>query len=187
LASSSMADQQEFLNNSDRYVGLYSLNPYPCGYFSDPLHQCRCTHHQIHRYRSKVSGPLLDRIDIHVEVPAVKYKDLTNNADAESSEDIRTRVERARAVQTERFKRMKIHCNAQMASRHIKKHCSIGDDSHALLEKAIDKFGLSARAFNRILKIARTIADLAGSEDINVTHISEAIQYRSLDRKSIFG
>jgi magnesium chelatase family protein len=90
-------------------------------------------------------------------------------------------------VQTERFKRMKIHCNAQMASRHIKKHCAIGDDSHALLEKAIDKFGLSARAFNRILKIARTIADLAGSEAIDVTHISEAIQYRNLDRKSLFG
>jgi len=170
-----------------RFMLVAAMNPCPCGHFSNPLHQCKCTHHQIHRYRSKVSGPLLDRIDIHVEVPAVKYKDLTNNADAESSEDIRKRVECARALQTERFKRMKIHCNAQMASRHIKKHCTIGDDSHALLEKAIDKFGLSARAFNRILKIARTTADLAGSEDINVTHISEAIQYRSLDRKSLFG
>jgi len=170
-----------------RFMLVAAMNPCPCGYFSDPLHQCKCTHHQIHRYRSKVSGPLLDRIDIHVEVPAVRYKDLTNNVDGESSEEIRTRVECARAVQTERFKRMKIHCNTQMASRHIKKHCSIDDDSHSLLEKAIDKFGLSARAFNRILKIARTIADLAGSEDINVTHISEAIQYRSLDRKSLFG
>ncbi len=170
-----------------RFMLVAAMNPCPCGYFSDPLHQCRCTHHQIHRYRSKVSGPLLDRIDIHVEVPAVRYKDLTNNIDGESSENIRNRVEHARSVQTERFKRMKIHCNAQMATRHIKKHCSIGDDSHALLEKAIDKFGLSARAFNRILKISRTIADLAGSEAIDVTHIAEAIQYRSLDRKSLFG
>ncbi len=170
-----------------RFMLVAAMNPCPCGYFSDPLHQCRCTHHQIHRYRSKVSGPLLDRIDIHVEVPAVRYKDLTNNVDGESSEEIRNRVEHARSVQTERFKRMKIHCNAQMATRHIKKHCSIGDDSHALLEKAIDKFGLSARAFNRILKISPTIAALAGSENINVTHISEAIQYRSLDRKSLFG
>jgi magnesium chelatase family protein len=169
-----------------RFMLVAAMNPCPCGYFSDPLHQCTCTSHQIHRYRSKISGPLLDRIDIHVEVPAVKYKDLSDNVDAESSQEIRERVERARAVQTQRFKRMKIHSNAQMTARHIKKYCSIGDDSHALLEKAIDKFGLSARAFNRILKIARTIADLAGSENIDVAHISEAIQYRSLDRKRLF-
>jgi magnesium chelatase family protein len=163
-----------------------AMNPCPCGYFSDPLHQCTCTSHQIHRYRSKISGPLLDRIDIHVEVPAVKYKDLSDNVDGESSQEIRERIERARSVQTQRFQRMKIHSNAQMTARHIKKYCFIGDDSHVLLEKAIDKFGLSARAFNRILKIARTIADLAGSEHIDVTHISEAIQYRTLDRKRLF-
>jgi magnesium chelatase family protein len=170
-----------------RFMLVAAMNPCPCGYFSDPVHRCACTHHQIHRYRSKVSGPLLDRIDIHVEVPAVRYKDLSDDTCGVSSEEIRTRVERARGVQVQRFKRMKVVCNAHMSARHIRKHCSISGDSHNLLEKAIDKFGLSARAFNRILKIARTIADLAGNEDIDVTHISEAIQYRTLERNNLFG
>jgi len=147
-----------------------------------PKHACRCTHQQIHRYRSKISGPLLDRIDIHVEVPAVPYKDLLQPAAAEPSSAIRQRVSRARRVQTERFARSKIHCNAQMGSRHIKTHCRIDQPSRRLLETAIDKLGLSARAFNRVLKIARTIADLAEAPDIHADHISEAIQYRNLDR-----
>jgi len=142
------------------------------------------TYPQIHRYRSRISGPLLDRIDIHVEVPAVPYKDLLEEAHAESSAAIRERVTRAREIQSDRFARTRIFCNAQMASRHIRTYCRIDDDSRSLLESAIDKLGLSARAFNRVLKISRTIADLAGAPGIGVAHISEAIQYRSLDRGS---
>jgi magnesium chelatase family protein len=168
------------------FMLVAAMNPCPCGYFSDPKHECRCTYQQIRKYRSKISGPLMDRIDIHVEVPAVPYKDLIGDAKAESSEDIRRRVTAARVTQSERFRRTKIYCNAQMSSRHIKKHCKINDDSCNLLESAIDKLGLSARAYNRILKISRTIADLEGEPDIRVDHISEAIQYRSLDRGKYF-
>ncbi len=168
------------------FMLVAAMNPCPCGYFSDPKHECRCTYQQIRKYRSKISGPLMDRIDIHVEVPAVPYKDLIGDAKAESSEDIRRRVTAARVTQSERFRRTKIYCNAQMSSRHIKKHCKINDDSCNLLESAIDKLGLSARAYNRILKISRTIADLEGEPDIRVDHISEAIQYRSLDRGKHF-
>ena len=157
-------------------------NPHLCGYFSDPKHECRCTFQQISRYRSKISGPLLDRVDIHVEVPAVPYKDLKGEFAAESSANIRKRVITARTIQSKRLKRTKIYCNAQMANRHTKKHCSIDKTSSSILESAIDKLGLSARAYNRILKIARTIADLEGSTDIQVDHVSEAIQYRNLDR-----
>ena len=158
------------------------LHGCPCGYLSDPKHECRCTHQQIHRYRSKISGPLLDRIDMHVEVPAVPYKDLMQDHTAESSETIRKRVAAARKIQAQRLSRTKIFCNARMSNRHIKKYCRVDDVSCALLESAIDKLGLSARAYNRILKIARTIADLEKSADISATHISEAIQYRNLDR-----
>jgi magnesium chelatase family protein len=164
------------------FMLIAAMNPCPCGYFSDPKHECRCTYPQIHRYRSKISGPLMDRIDIHVEVPAVPYKDLIGESDSESSEVIGARVAAARARQFERFKRTKIYCNAQMINRHIKKHCRIDEASCDLLESAIDKLGLSARAYNRILKIARTIADLDDASDIGVDHIAEAVQYRSLDR-----
>ncbi len=164
------------------FMLIAAMNPCPCGYFSDPKHECRCTYPQIHRYRSKISGPLMDRIDIHVEVPAVPYKDLVGESDSESSEVIGARVTAARAHQFERFKRTKIYCNAQMINRHIKKHCRIDEASCDLLENAIDKLGLSARAYNRILKIARTIADLDDASDISVDHIAEAVQYRSLDR-----
>ncbi len=129
----------------------------------------------------------MDRIDIHVEVPAVRYKDLAGQDDAETSADIRERMNRARAIQSERLKRTKIHCNAQMNNRQIKRYCPVGPDSHGLLEAAIDKLGLSARAFSRILKIARTIADLEQAADIAAHHVSEAIQYRSLDRSTMFG
>jgi magnesium chelatase family protein len=164
------------------FMLVAAMNPCPCGYFSDPKHECRCTYPQIHRYRSKISGPLMDRIDIHVEVPAVPYKDLMGESEAESSEKIRARVNAARERQLERFKRTKIYCNAQMINRHIKQYCKIDEASCNILESAIDKLGLSARAYNRILKIARTIADLDGEPDIQVYHISEAVQYRSLDR-----
>jgi len=164
------------------FMLVAAMNPCPCGYFSDPHHACRCTHQQIHRYRSKISGPLMDRIDIHVEVPAVAYKDLQGRTASESSATIRGRVVKAREMQSQRFKRAKIYCNAQMRSRHVRLYCGIDSDSHRLLEAAVDKLGLSARAYNRILKIARTIADLEGVEAIGSHHVGEAIQYRSLDR-----
>lgn len=164
------------------FMLVAAMNPCPCGYLSDPKHECRCTDNQIHRYRAKVSGPLMDRIDIHIEVPAVPHRDLMKDARAESSENIRKRVTDARSIQLKRFSRTKIFCNAQMNSRHIKKYCRINKESVSLLETAIDRLGLSARAYNRILKIARTIADLDGASDISVDYISEAIQYRNLDR-----
>ncbi len=168
------------------FMLVAAMNPCPCGYLTDPKHACRCSFQQIHRYRSKISGPLLDRIDIHVDVPAVPYKDLMNESNAEPSKDIRRRVSAARRIQSRRFARSRIYCNAKMSSRHIKTHCQVDDASRRLLESAIDKLGLSARAFNRVLKIARTIADLEGQPDIQVDHISEAIQYRNLDRGSQF-
>jgi len=164
------------------FMLVAAMNPCPCGYFSDPRHECRCSHQQIHKYRSKISGPLMDRIDIHVEVPAVPYRNLVEKFDSESSENIRSRVSAARKLQSQRFARSKIYCNAQMSSRHMKKHCKIDDASCNLLESAIDKLSLSARAYNRILKIARTIADLEAENDIKIDHISEAVQCRSLDR-----
>jgi magnesium chelatase family protein len=159
-----------------------AMNPCPCGFYTDPNRECTCTMPQILRYRSKISGPLMDRIDIHIEVPAVRYRELTGDMSGEDSETIQKRVNRAREVQRQRFASKRIYCNAQMTQRHLKKYCQIGEDSKSLLELAIDKLGLSARAYTRILKIARTIADLEGVENIAAPHISEAIQYRSLDR-----
>ena len=164
------------------FMLIAAMNPCPCGFYTDPNRECTCTMPQILRYRSKISGPLMDRIDLHVEVPAVKYRDLTGETSGEDSETIKARVNKARGVQRERFTAKKIYSNAQMTSRHLKKYCQIGETSKTLLEQAIDKLGLSARAYTRILKIARTIADLEGVEDIATHHISEAIQYRSLDR-----
>jgi len=165
-----------------RFMAVAAMNPCPCGFYGDYKRQCQCTHLQIQRYRTKVSGPLLDRLDIHVEVPAVQYQDLAQESSGESSETIRGRVNMARIEQQERFMRYKIFCNAQMPPRLLKKFCRLEEDSHHLLETAIDRLGLSARAHNRILKIARTIADLEGLEEISAAHIAEAIQYRNLDR-----
>jgi magnesium chelatase family protein len=168
-----------------RFMLVAAMNPCPCGYYSDLSHECTCTIPQIQRYRSKISGPLMDRIDIHIEVPAVKYRDLASRDAGEPSKEIKSRVDAARRIQLTRFKGMKVYCNAQMTNRHIKKYCQIDDASQRLLETAIDKFGLSARAYTRILKVARTIADLDAKEDIHPAHLSEAIQYRSLDRNLI--
>ncbi len=168
-----------------RFMLVAAMNPCPCGYYSDPNNECTCTIPQIQRYRSKISGPLMDRIDIHAEVPAVKYRDLASRDSGEPSREIKRRVDQARKVQLDRFKGIKIYCNAQMTNRHIKKHCQIDEASQKLLEVAIDKFGLSARAYTRILKVARTIADLEGQENIQPAHLSEAIQYRTLDRNLI--
>lgn len=160
-----------------------AMNPCPCGYYSDPNNECSCTPPQIQRYLSKVSGPLLDRIDIHIEVPAVRYKELASESSGESSETIRSRVEKARAVQQERFKDVKhLFCNARMEAKEIRRFCRIDEKGHELLKMAITRLGLSARAFDRILKVARTIADLEGAEEILPEFVSEAIQYRSLDR-----
>jgi magnesium chelatase family protein len=164
------------------FMLVSAMNPCPCGYLGDPTHSCTCTPGQIQRYRRKISGPLLDRIDIHVEVPAVPYKDLSSDYAGEQSSDIRERVVGTRQLQLERFRKDKIFCNGQMKTRHIKKYCPLRDNAVRLLETAMHKLGLSARAYARILKLSRTIADLESSEDIHSHHIAEAIQYRSLDR-----
>ncbi len=165
-----------------RFMAVTAMNPCPCGFYGDYKRQCQCTHLQIQRYRTKISGPLLDRLDIHVEVPAVQYQDLAQESGGESSKTIKERVNVARIVQQKRFKHYKIFSNAQMLPRLLKRFCRLEEDSHRLLETAVDRLGLSARAHNRILKIARTIADLEGQEQISSAHIAEAIQYRSLDR-----
>ena len=160
-----------------------ALNPCPCGYHGDPAHECSCTPLQIQRYMSRISGPLLDRIDIHIEVPSVKFKELSGKATGELSNAVRERVNQARKVQLERFKEEKnIFCNAHMESKEIRKYCPIDEDSKELLRQAITRLGLSARAYDRILKVSRTIADLENAPNILPQHISEAIQYRSLDR-----
>ena len=170
------------LTYPSRFMLVAALNPCPCGYLTDPKHDCTCSSQQIQRYMAKISGPLLDRIDIHIEVPPLSYQELTDRRPAELSVHIRARVNRARSLQQERFSRSKIFCNAQMDTRQMRAHCKIQPDSHALLEKAINKLGLSARAYTRILKVARTIADLDSQAAISAQHIAEAIQYRSLDR-----
>lgn len=161
---------------------IAAMNPCPCGYYSDPVHACRCSSAQIGRYRNRLSGPLLDRIDIHVDVPAVAYADLASQKPAESSADIRRRVMSARRTQEKRFKRTGVNTNAVMKNRHIKKYCVLDGESGDILEKAADRLGLSARACHRVLKIARTIADLDGAPEIGPPHILEAVGYRSLDR-----
>lgn len=164
------------------FMLITAMNPCPCGYFSDFQHQCICTPNQIQRYRSRLSGPLLDRIDIHVDVPALAYKDLRQKIPSESSRKIRKRVVAARLIQQRRFKTTKIFCNAQMQSSQIRKFCCLDANGENLLEAAVERLGLSARAYHRILKCARTIADLEQYADIQAEHIGEAIQYRSLDR-----
>jgi magnesium chelatase family protein len=167
-----------------RFMLVAAMNPCPCGYFNDRTRECHCTPMMIQRYVSKISGPLLDRIDIHIDVPSVNYRELRSNTIPESSADIRRRVIQARDVQLERFHECKerIYSNAQMGSREIRKYCELGTDSEHLLERAMVKQGLSARAHDRILKVSRTIADLSGTEAIEPGHIAEAIQYRTLDR-----
>lgn len=165
-----------------------AMNPCPCGNFGNPNQECTCNPQQVQKYMSKISGPLLDRIDIHIQVQAVKYKDLSSKTDAEPSKNIRERVIKARKIQQERFKEKKnIYCNAHMGSKDIKEFCGIDSASEELMKMAITKLGLSARAYDRILKVARTIADLTGEENISSPHISEAIQYRSLDRAMWLG
>jgi len=159
-----------------------AMNPCPCGYLGDPAHSCHCTPLQIQRYRSRISGPLLDRIDIQVEVPAVRWQELAQETGGEASAEIGARVELARKIQEDRFSRAKIFCNAQMGSRMIRKYCQPEKEGERLLQLAVDKLGMSARGYTRVLKVARTIADLEDSATMRSSHVSEAIQYRSLDR-----
>ena len=165
------------------FMFVASMNPCPCGYYGDPTHHCMCTPGQISRYLSKISGPMLDRIDIHVEVPVVPFQQLSQMKSGESSEQIRERVIKARKIQEERFSTSKgVYCNAQMTERMIHKYAEPDEQSLEMLRLAMERLSLSARAYNRILKVARTIADLEGSENIQSHHIAEAIGYRSLDR-----
>ena len=154
----------------------------PCGTLGQHKNPCRCSTTQIARYRSKISGPLLDRIDIHIDVPAARYQDLTSNIPAESSAQIKERVEKARAIQRERFNGEGILSNALMSHKQIRKFCVLGKEESELLKMAMTELNFSARAYDKILKVSRTIADLAEAENIKAEHLSEAIQYRSLDR-----
>ncbi len=164
-----------------------SMNPCKCGYLGDNRRECTCTPASINRYRSKISGPLLDRIDIQVEVASVDYDDLSSVDKGETSAAIKERVDRTRKIQLERYKDLNIYSNSQLTAGMLQEFCPLGDEENAILKAAFDNLGLSARAHSRILKVARTIADLEGEERINTNHIAEAIQYRSLDRKYFEG
>lgn len=174
-------------NNSYRYPARFmligSMNPCPCGFLGDSKHECSCNQGQINKYLSKISGPLLDRMDIQIEVSPVYYDDLNSKTEGESSKEIKERVLKARKIQLERYKDLDIYTNSQLSPKQLDKYCKIDKESQELLKLAFDNLGLSARAYSKILKVARTIADLEGNENIMQKHIAEAIQYRSLDRK----
>jgi magnesium chelatase family protein len=164
------------------FMLVAAMNPCPCGFYTDPRKACRCNPNKIQNYMGKISGPLLDRIDIHIELPSIKYKELSDTKDAEPSKVIKERVEKAAAIQRERFKEEGLFYNTQMNTKLIKKYCALNDEAKELLKMAMTELGLSARAYDKILKVSRTIADLAKSEHLLPEHISEAIQYRNLDR-----
>ena len=163
---------------------MAAMNPCPCGYFGDLKRECRCSPVQVQRYRQRISGPLLDRIDLHIEVPAVEYRDISSERAEEKSEAIRAahRCRRASDSRSRFQADKKISCNARMTARAIKAHCKLSDESQELIRIAMTELNLSARAYDRILKVSRTIADLEGAEAISPDHVSEAIQYRTFDR-----
>ena len=162
---------------------IAAMNPCPCGFYGHPTKECSCTDAAKKRYMDKISGPILDRIDIHIEVAPVEYEQLSGKGNEEKSEEIKKRVNKARAIQQKRFEGTNVSCNAKMTPRMTKEFCILSDDANELLKASFEKLGLSARAYDKILRIARTIADLDGAEDIEISHIAEALQYRSLDRK----
>ncbi|HIE43952.1 MAG TPA: ATP-binding protein [Candidatus Omnitrophica bacterium] len=165
-----------------RFMLVGAMNPCPCGYFTHPEKECRCSPHQIQKYRSKISGPLLDRIDIHIEVPPLKFTEVSESSEAEESQSVRQRVNKTRRIQYERFRDKKYFCNAAMSTKDINLYCRVDKEGEQLLKQAMTRFGLSARAYHKILKVSRTIADLEGEDEIHFHHIAEAIQYRTLDR-----
>ena len=165
------------------FILAASMNPCPCGHYGGKENKCRCSPSEIRRYAGKLSGPLMDRIDLHVEVDDVDITDLAAEGEAECSAGVKRRVNACRAIQLERLKADKIYCNAKMTPAHIGRHCRLSPDCAGLMEAAFHKLGMSARGYNRILKVSRTIADLDGSDDIKIPHLAEAIQYRTLDRK----
>lgn len=165
------------------FMFIASMNPCPCGYFGSKEKECKCKPEQIRKYINKISGPLLDRIDIHIEVAGIKFSKLQSNKKVENSKEIKNRVNKARKIQIERYKEYNIYSNAELTPKLIEKFCELNDASKIILEKAFKKLGLSPRAYGRILKVARTIADLDTQAKISPKHLTEAIQYRSLDRK----
>ncbi len=165
-----------------KFTLVAAMNPCPCGYVGDKLKECSCTPHKIQQYRAKISGPLMDRIDIHVEVPRLSRQDMTDLNDGEPSAAIRKRVQKARDKQRIHFSHLTLSCNAQMKAREVKRFCRLTDSASEFLESAIDKLGLSARSYDRILKVSRTIADLRGNDVIDLIDLAEAVQYRSMDR-----
>lgn len=165
------------------FMLVASMNPCPCGYYGSKEKECSCSAQSISKYIGKISGPLIDRIDIQIEVTPVKYEKLEENEKVETSKQIKQRVDLAREIQKERYKEEKIYSNSMLTPKLIEKYCKIDEKSRKLLQNAFEKLGLSARAYGRILKVARTIADLDGKENIQVNHIAEAIQYRNLDKK----
>lgn len=169
-----------------RFMLVAAMNPCPCGYFTDPKRECHCSPLAIKKYLSKISGPLLDRIDIQLEVPCLKSQEIAEGRLSESSQDIRKRVEAARDRQRHRYQSQKLSCNAELGPREVKKFCQVTEEGRNLLKVAIEELGFSARAWHKSLKVARTIADLECSEKIEVTHLSEAIHYRTLDRNIWF-
>ncbi|MFO0928647.1 MAG: YifB family Mg chelatase-like AAA ATPase [Gemmataceae bacterium] len=166
-----------------RFMLVAAMNPCPCGYLGDPRHACKCNPQLIDRYMGKVSGPLLDRIDLHIEVPSVPFQELAASADGTSSGQMREQVGRVRAIQRERFGADSTCLNGMMTTRQLRRYCGLGADGRGVLQQAMDELGLSARAHDRILRVARTIADLDGSDPVRAEHVVEAIGYRSLDRK----
>jgi len=166
-----------------RFMLVGAMNPCPCGYSDDPVRPCVCPPRAVMKYRSRISGPILDRIDLHIEVPSVKYEQLRTEGESEKSAAVRERVLLARQIQLKRLPGEGVYSNSQMKPKHLKKFCRLDDAAQSILDRAVRQLGLSARAYNRILKVSRTIADLEAAENILSVHLLEAIQYRSLDRR----
>jgi len=165
------------------FMLIASMNPCPCGYYGSKEKECNCSREQIRNYMGKISGPLLDRIDIHIEVSSIKYEKLNQKENVEPSSQIQERVNAARKIQQERYKEHHIYSNSELTPKLIEEYCKLDNNANQILNLAFEKLGLTARAYGRILKVARTIADLDNSPDISSKHLAEAIQYRNLDRK----